>query len=342
MNSNSILTKYRWKARKVSRSSVCKILQLALLFVAGRLFAFVQTGSLPVAISNASVCADTESETNVSALCSLALFAHSIDESYKYVDDVLSLVLTSPEWDDCLDEADTNEVEVLFPTMASVFACEMPSNTCGFSWTVAEREQAFGTFLSSLGHTNRMFVTQDFIRAGSYAFLCCSEKQYTNALGSALRILSSRDAPCKGAALEYLTRTAAPSDEMTAVVVSVQTNQCDFTKEVRNRTLSAYVEKLNSLSNMDCSIVSNAARVVYGEREAVDHLRAVDLLLLNACPDYVNSSNRLVIANLAMARVNEEAASVEDWMIRDYFSPITNQLTNALHPLPDVEVLRGL
>ena len=277
-----------------------------------------------------------------SALCSSALLAHSIDESYKYVDDVLSLVLTSPEWDDCLDEADTNEVEVLFSTMASVFACEMPSNSYGFSWTAAEREQAFGAFLSSLGHTNRMSVTQDFIRVGSYAFLCCSEKQYTNALDSALRILSSRNAPCKDAALEYLTRTAVPSDEITTVMVSVQTNRCEFSKEVRNRTLSAYVEKLNSLSNMDHSIVSNAARAVYGERESVDHLRAVDLLLLSACPDYVNSSNRLVIANLAISRANEKPASAESGLIRDYFSLITNQLMNAQQPLPDVEALRGL
>ena len=61
------------------------------------------------------------------SLCTSLSFAHSPEECYKYVDDVLSLVLTSPEWNDCLDEADTNEVEVLFPTMASVFACEMPS-----------------------------------------------------------------------------------------------------------------------------------------------------------------------------------------------------------------------
>ena len=275
-------------------------------------------------------------------LCFSALFAHLSDDSYKYVDDVLSLVLTAPEWDDCLDESDTNEVEVLFPTMASVFACEMPSNSCGFSWTYAEREKAFGAFLSSLSHTNRAFATQDFIRAGSYAFLCCSEKKYTNALDSAMRILSSRDAPCKDAALEYLTRTAVPSDEITTVMMSVQTNRYDFSREVRNRALSAYVEKLNSLPDMDRSVVSNAARAVYGEREVVDHLRAVDLLLLNAFPNYVCSSNRLVIANLAIAHANEESISVEGRLISDYFSPITNQLMNAKQPLPEIESLRGL
>ena len=144
-----------------------------------------------------------------------------------------------------------NEIEVVFPTMASVFACDMPSNSCGFAWSAEEREQAFGRFLCNLSHTNRMLVAEDFIRTGSYAFLCCSEKQYTNALDSALRILSSRDAPCKDAALEYLTRTAMPSDEITAVMVGVQTNRCDFSKEKRNLTLSAYVEKLNSLNSID-------------------------------------------------------------------------------------------
>lgn len=276
------------------------------------------------------------------ALCSSALSAHSPEECYKYVDDVLSLVLTSLEWDDCLDEADTNEVEVLFPTMASVFACEMPSNSCGFAWRNVEREQAFGAFLLNLSHTNRTFVTEDFIRTGSYAFLCCSEKQYTNALDSARRILSSSDAPCKDAALEYLTRVAVPSDEITMVMVGVQTNQCDFSKDVRNRTLSAYVEKLNSLSIMDYSIVTNAARAIYGEREGIDHLRAVDLLLLNAWPNYANSSNRLVVANLALSRANEDTPSVESRLIGNYFIPVTNQLMNAQQPLPDVEALRGL
>ena len=114
----------------------------------------------------------------LSALCISALFAHSMDESYHCVDDVLSLVMTSPEWGDCLDEANTNEVEVLFPTMASVFACEMPSNSCGFAWSAVEREQAFGAFLLSLSHTNRTLVTENYIRTGSYAFLCCRETVY--------------------------------------------------------------------------------------------------------------------------------------------------------------------
>ena len=276
------------------------------------------------------------------SLCTSLSFAHSPEECYKYVDDVLSLVLTSPEWNDCLDEADTNEVEVLFPTMASVFACEMPSNSCGFAWSAAEREQAWGDFLFALSQTNRAFVADDFIRTGSYAFLCCSEKQYTNVLDNALRVLSSSCAPCKDAALEYLARTAVPSDEMTMAIVGVQTNKFDFSKEVRNQTMSAYVEKLNSLSIIDYLVVTNAARAIYGERAAIDHLRAVDLLLLNTWTNYANSSNRLVVANLALARVNEDASSVESRLIRDYFIPVTNQLMNAQQPLSDVEALRGL
>lgn len=68
----------------------------------------------------------------------------------------------------------------------------------------------------------------------------------------------------------------------------------------------------------------------------------MDLLLLNACPDYPGSSNRLVVANLAMARVTNEPPSVESVLIRNYFIPVTNQLMNAQQPLPDVESLRGL
>lgn len=103
-------------------------------------------------------------------------------------------------------------------------------------------------------------------------------------------------------------------------MLCVQTNRCDFSKEVRNRTLGAYVEKLNSLSIMGHSVVTNAARAIYGKREAIDHLRAVDMLLLNAWPNYANSSNRLVIANLALVRANEDMSSVESRLIGNYLS----------------------
>ena len=275
------------------------------------------------------------------AVCSFVLLAHSPSECYKYVDEVVAMISLSPEWDDCPDESDTNEVEVLFPTMTSVFASEMPSNSCAFGWTAEERCRAFDDFLVGLSQTNRILVSESFIRTGAYAFICCGEKGYTNVVNIAQNLVLSGEAPCKDSALEYLLRTAVPSDEMTAVILSVQSNKFDFAKDMQNRAVSTYVESLRSMSVPVSSVVTNAARAMYENRGTIDHLRAVDLLMLRVWPDYVSSSNRLVVAELAIAQTLGDERP-EGALVRNYFAPVTNQLMKSAQPLPEVDALRGL
>ena len=283
-------------------------------------------------------------KTNIVVLltvCPFVLLAHSLDECYKYVGEVVSLVSISPEWNDCPEESETNEVEALFPTMASVFACEVSSNSCAAAWTVEERKRAFDAFLLGLSQTNRVLVSESFIRTGSYAFLCCGEKRYTNAVSIAQNLVLAGEAPCKESALEYLMQTATPSDDMTTVILSVQSNPLEFAKDLRNRVVSAYVASLCSLPETDLTIVTNAARAMYESKDTIDNLQAVDMLMLKAWSDYAGSSNRLAVAELAIMRTLEDDRP-ECALIRNYFVPVTNQLQTAPQPLPAIEALRGL
>ena len=125
------------------------------------------------------------------------------------------------------------------------------------------------------------------------------------------------------------------------MILSVQANKFDFAKDMQNRAVSTYVESLRSMSGPVSAVVTNAARAMYENRGTIDHLRAVDLLMLRVWPDYVSSSNRLVVAELAIAQTLGDERP-EDALVRNYFAPVTNQLMNAAQPLPEVEALRGL
>lgn len=270
-----------------------------------------------------------------------AVLAHSPEECYRCVDELVSAVLLSPEWEDCIDEADTNEIEILYPTMESVFSCQLPSNVSASAWSPAERRQAFFDHLDNISKTNVALVSEDYIRTGSYAFLCCDVKGYTNVLPYARRVLHSPHAPCKGAALTCLLQLAEPAGDVTAIVVDAQTNRVDFSDEDRNHALSGYVQSLNALPEERRQIVTNAACALYQHRTSIRSLQTLDVALVNAIPDYAESSNRLVVANLALSRVGENP----DWeggFVARYFVPITNQLMNAPQPLPEVAALRGL
>jgi len=63
----------------------------------------------------------------VVAFCTLAQvsWAHSRESVCGYVSNLMDTVAASPEWSDCIEQCETNnEIEVMFPTMDSLFAYE--------------------------------------------------------------------------------------------------------------------------------------------------------------------------------------------------------------------------
>lgn len=262
------------------------------------------------------------------------------EESFRYVDGLMDLIATSPEWEDCVEEGSTNEYEVAFPTMERSFEYEMPSNMCGHGWSLQEKRDSFHAFLQSLSQTNSVTVSEQYRRTGDLALICCLEKGYTNALIYAKEIVRSEGAPCKNAGLALLLKFSEPTVEMNSLVLAVQTNTQEFTVFERGRVIADYAKVLCDLSE-NRVVVTNAACEFFRSRLGIEHCLALDGLLGSAFPDYVVSSNRLAFARTSLGGADGNAflsASV----VRQYFIPITNLLLNAAQPLPEVEALRGL
>ena len=88
-------------------------------------------------------------------------------------------------------------------------------------------------------------------------------------------------------------------------------------------------------------VVSNGVAVLLGNPPGCHTSRALDGLILEMNPAYAFSSNRLdfAVRTLMLADGDESVAARR---VRQYFAPVTNQLLNAVQPLPEVEALRGL
>lgn len=272
----------------------------------------------------------------VVAFCTLAQvsWAHSRESVCGYVSNLMDAVAASPEWSDCIEPCETNnEIEVMFPTIDSLFAYEVPSNTYGYGWTVAERRSAFDQFLIGLSQTNRSDVSAEYESTGRYALLCCSDKNYTNSIGAAQAIMRAFYAPCKTTAMTLLLKLGQPSLAMNDIVLSVATNKAQYSSSLRRSTMRDYVKMLKSTDEGSRSVVTNAAVGFYLSRKSVDHLVAVDDLLTFAFNDYAQSSNRL---DLCMSALERPSLSAKE---RTYFAIQTNLLQSCGEDITNVKAL---
>ena len=277
------------------------------------------------------------------AIISYTAFAHTQEECVRYASEIVDMMLIAPEWDDCIDEESTDEeIEVLYPTMDSAFESGMPSNSCAYGWTVSERRQAFDDFIQSISSTNRTIASKEYLNVGAYALLCSTEKGYTNIMPQVKAIISSHCAPCKDSALTYLLRLEEPSDELTDIIIGVQSNKTDFTMHDRRRAMGNYVRSLCSVAADMPSVVSNAAVRFYANRAVVDQMRALDMLLLNTYPNYAISSNRFDIASTAINQIPDDSTEFFDIKLKEYFTAVTNSIIKSSQPQCEISALRGI
>jgi len=259
---------------------------------------------------------------------------HTQSEAYRYVDNLMDFVAASPEWEDCVDLADTNEVEVLFPTMDALFSCSLSSGCVGYNWTLTERQRAFDDFLIAFSQTNDCELTVRYRTTGAYALQCCIEKSYTNSLPAAKNILRRESAPCKDEALSVLLCFGRPSLEVNDLILSVATNSIVFSLYSRSSAIDRYIRSLMVAGTVDHVVVTNAACMFYRERSLLNNLMSVDALLLHAYADYALSSNRLDVCRTALSLPTLTS------MGGAYFVPITNQLMNAAQHLVVIDGLQ--
>lgn len=103
----------------------------------------------------------------------LSSFGRTLEQEYSYAAELMEMVEMSPEWDDCPDETDTEEIEILYPTMGSLFAAQLPSNSCAYTWSALERQEAFDSFLLSFSTTNAASLARKDDHAGFISLMFC-------------------------------------------------------------------------------------------------------------------------------------------------------------------------
>ena len=293
-----------------------------LLFVLSMLLSpvFAQTDALSVDVPNLSPYADTEATTNIffnGGDTDDRIFRLSLEQEYSYAAEIMEMVEMSPEWDDCLDETDTEEIEILYPTMGSLFAAQMPSNSCAYTWSVLERQEAFDSFLLSFSTTNVASLARKDDHAGFLALMFCLDKKYTNAVAPAKNIVRSQSSPYTGIAIKLLLDIGEPDLEMNSLVLGMATNHIVATSYDRCRTIDSYARVLAG-NNVASNIVANAANIFFQNRSLIENCIPVDGLKVLADGSYSNSLSRLEFAREVLSR---PAISERE---RLYFSNVTN------------------
>lgn len=247
------------------------------------------------------------------------------EADYSYAAEIMEMAETAPEWDDCIDDVSaTNEIEVLYPTVESLFACQMPSNSCAHNWSVLEKQRSFDSFLMSFSTTNVTLLSRRDEHCGFIALMCCLEKKYTNSLSAAKCILQSQSSPYKWIAMDILRELQPPGMEMNSLVLGMITNHNAATAYDRCAALSSYVESLTVKSAVDRGVVTNAANLFYSARNNIESHIPIDRLMLLAVDGYSNSLQRLSYAQEVLS--SPEVSDNE----KDYFTEVTNRWSGLL------------
>lgn len=227
---------------------------------------------------------------------------------------------------------------------ADLFSDPFPSNNVAYSWCPLERQETFEHFFTQVPMLSTNVDANGRVRPGLEALTTvglghCARHKSTNILESVKAILVAPHAVARATALDYFKKVAVPSHENNDFARMMLTND---TTSMRDNFLNAYIDLLReNRVRVAPDVFTNGLRVVLNQVSGVQGAIAIDELCLEICPTYHASSNRLAIARAALAD-DAEQYNYDQEFINNYFAPITNQLMNAVQPLPEVEELNRL
>lgn len=260
-------------------------------------------------------------------LSALLAWGHGNEDAFGYAEAIMQAVAASPESNDCIDDVNSaEEIEIMFPTMDSMFKYELSAGMCGSGWTEMEKRNAFDAFLVALSSTNRATLAKQYKTAYNLALPFCIDKHYTNSIPAAMAILEDTGSELKGSAMRLLLELKRPSLEMNVIVLSMVTNKSEMTPYERCFAISRYVDSLKAHEDCGSSVVSNAAWLMFLNRSEIEHHVAIDQLMLWADKDFICSSNRLRYAQSVLALPDASTSELT------YFTSVTNTLNRNLTP----------
>ena len=268
----------------------------------------------------ATLSAWTEAETNAvgGALAELTTLSSGGDEPPLPPDD--------PAANEPLDEP--------YPTFESLFNADI---ACASGWTAAEKRAAFFHYLETVTNlvSDGSFTGNVWHADAAFAF--CRMKGCAEALPGAIGVLVSPNMPPSTAleASHIFGMFAVPSEQINMVVASMTANtNCLKGLHSRANIYADYCGKLAQAYDLGhTNLARTGASILYRNLRGHDGAKALDVLLLKTFQRYSTSSNRLHLAQIALA-----SDPNEEWT-GGYFANITNLLMNAAQPLPAVDGL---
>ena len=260
----------------------------------------------------------------------LVVFSHTAEEKMAFVRNRLLHVLLvfGRDTPDAEEDIDKFEAPVTWPGFLG--RCE----TNG--WTMAEKKDAFGWYLSTVA-TNDCVAFPEFEKElVRVALTQCRDLNYVEACDHLRRLALNPRGIYRDIAIPLVIRFGPVNDAMTDFVETIGTNVVSYGYAERG-TYCAYQKRLavvSATNALECTVRDRAVRRFYQHRFGPSVAGAVsrDFLFRDYLAGYAQSSNRLEFANYVLS--NAECYS----NIRRYFVSVTNQLLSAGTPLRQLDL----
>ena len=260
----------------------------------------------------------------------LVVFSHTAEEKMAFVRNRLLHVLLvfGRDTPDAEEDIDKFEAPVTWPGFLG--RCE----TNG--WTMAEKKDAFGWYLSTVA-TNDCIALPEFEKElVRVALTQCRDLNYVEACDHLRRLALNPRGIYRDIAIPLVVRFGPVNDATTDFVETIGTNVASYGYAERG-TYCAYQKRLaaiNATNALECAVRDRAVRRFYQHRFGPSVAGAVsrDFLFRDYLTGYAQSSNRLEFARYVLStqegRVNDE----------EYFSSVTNQLLSSGQPLQQLNL----
>ena len=261
-------------------------------------------------------------------------FGHTLQETNAVVQTALWKVVASNPTDN-IESDDMHELLNVPPNNWQTFF----GGTTNDGWTVEGRQAAFNWYLERMCVTNCQMLTLEDLDLFRTAIFECRYLSYTNAVGPLKSLVLNPHGVDKVSAVEQIVEFSSVDDSLTSYIENVMTNRSLLGLNVRGTAGGMYAKKVRLFqptTEEQRVTKDRAVRMFY--RHSLEDVAGgipMDRLFVSYFPGYEWSSNRLAIANFVLShpRCN--------YMLHDYYCPITNQLLNATQQLRQLTIGEG-
>ena len=205
-------------------------------------------------------------------------------------------------------------------------------------WTMADRKEAFGAYLTWLGGTDMTALDGIEKSLARIAISQCQTLSFTNAVPALKAIGLNPNGLYRRDAISLAVTLSALDTDLVGFVETVMTNKVSFTLRERGAATAKLAKKILTVNGnvADDSVLRQATVMLYRNRHVgTAGALMLDRLFCSKYEGYATSSNRLSFAHFILNHPEREYYDIKD------FSSITNQLLSSAQPLRQLTISDG-